>query len=60
MRGGYKNPFYLPHSSLLWDLAQSQGCFWRLGPWCSQLNGSFISHYGFFLLLASQLSVRGA
>lgn len=57
---GLQKSLYLPilHSSGIW--LNLKAVFWRLGPWCSQLNGSFISHYGFFLLLASQLSVRGA
>lgn len=38
------NPFFV----LLWDLAQSQGCFWRSNPWFCSLKGSFISHRGSF------------
>lgn len=39
---------YLLISPLLWNLAQTQGCFWQLSPWCLQLNGSFICCCGFF------------
>lgn len=54
-----------PFSVLLWDLAQSQGCFWRSSPWFCSLKGSFISHRGSFFSpppssLHFQLSVWGS
>lgn len=56
---------YTPFSLLLWDLAQSQGCFWRWSPRFCSLKGSFISHRGSFpprpsLSFAFQLSVWGS